>query len=142
MSVSSSGFRACPVVPFSTFEDSEQLFNSTAGSRYGYYLHRTPPGHVLHLLEEKSAAKRKLRLDTATISRRVRQYFKKQVDYLVGEPGADTLPHLTPREHQVMTHLCRGALDKEIAELLQHQRLDGAQPSQEHLRKTGRPKSH
>jgi len=111
-------FRGCPVVPFLTFEDSEQLFNSTAGSRYGYYLHRTPPGHVLHLLEEKSAAKRKLRLDTATISRRVRQYFKKQVDYLVGEPGEDTLPHLTPREHQVMTHLCRGALDKEIAEWL------------------------
>ena len=111
-------FRGCPVVPFLTFEDSEQLFNSTAGSRYGYYLHRTPPGHVLHLLEEKSAAKRKLSLDTATISRRVRQYFKKQVDYLVGEPGEDTLPHLTPREHQVMTHLCRGALDKEIAEWL------------------------
>ena len=112
-------FRGCPVVPFLTFEDSEQLFNSTAGSRYGYYLHRTPPGHVLHLLEEKSAAKRKLSLDTATISRRVRQYFKKQVDYLVGEPGEDALPHLTPREHQVMTHLCRGALDKEIAEVLQ-----------------------
>ena len=111
-------FRGCSVVPFSTFEDSEQLFNSTAGSRYGYYLHRTPPGHVLHLLEEKSAAKRKLSLDTATISRRVRQYFKKQVDYLVGEPGKDTLPHLTPREHQVMTHLCRGALDKEIADWL------------------------
>ena len=111
-------FLACPVVPFLTFEDSEELFSSTAGSRYGYYLHRTPPGHVLHLLEDKSAAKRKLRLDTATISRRVRQYFKKQVDYLVGEPGADTLPHLTPREHQVMTHLCRGALDKEIAEWL------------------------
>ena len=111
-------FRGCPVVPFLTFEDSEQLFNSTSGSRYGYYLHRTPPGHVLHLLEEKSAAKRKLSLDTATISRRVRQYFKKQVDYLVGEPGEDTLPHLTPREHQVMTHLCRGALDKEIAEWL------------------------
>ena len=111
-------FRGCPVVPFLTFEDSEQLFNSTSGSRYGYYLHRTPPGHVLHLLEEKSAAKRKLSLDTATISRRVRQYFKMQVDYLVGEPGEDTLPHLTPREHQVMTHLCRGALDKEIAEWL------------------------
>ncbi len=111
-------FRGCSVVPFSTFEDSEQLFNSTAGSRYGYYLHRTPPGHVLHLMEEKSAAKRKLSLDTATLSRRVRQYFKKQVDYLVGEPGKDTLPHLTPREHEVMTHLCRGALDKEIADWL------------------------
>ena len=111
-------FLACPVVPFLTFEDSEELFSSTAGSRYGYYLHRTPPGHVLHLLEDKSVAKRKLRLGTATISRSVRQYFKKQVDYLVGEPGADTLPHLTPREHQVMTHLCRGALDKEIAEWL------------------------
>ena len=111
-------FLACPVVPFLTFEDSEELFSSTAGSRYGYYLPRTPPGHVLHLLEDKSAAKRKLRLDTATISRRVRQYFKKQVDYLVGEPDEDTLPHLTPREHQVMTHLCRGALDKEIAEWL------------------------
>ena len=30
----------------------------------------------------------------------------------------DGQPHLTPREHQVMTHLSRGALDKEIAELL------------------------
>ena len=26
-------FRACPVVPFLTFEDSELLFHSTAGSR-------------------------------------------------------------------------------------------------------------
>ncbi len=111
-------FPSCPVVPFSTFEDSEQLFNSTAGSRYGYFLHRTPPGQVLHLLEEKTAAKRKLRLGAGSLSRRVRQYFKKQIDCLAGESGGDVLPHLTPREHQVMTHLCRGALDKEIAEWL------------------------
>ena len=36
-------FRGCPVVPFLTFEDSEQLFNSTAGSRYGY-LYRSDDG--------------------------------------------------------------------------------------------------
>jgi DNA-binding NarL/FixJ family response regulator len=107
------------VVAFSTFEDSEQLFNSTAGSHYGYYLHRTPPGRMLHLLEESAAAKRKSRQNTASLSRWVRQYFKKQIDFLTGDPGEDTLPHLTPREHQVMTHLCRGALDKEIAEMLQ-----------------------
>ena len=112
-------FPDCPVVPFGTFEDSEQLFNSTAGSHYGYYLHRTPPGRMLHLLEESAAAKRKSRQNTASLSRWVRQYFKKQIDFLTGDPGKDTLPHLTPREHQVMTHLCRGALDKEIAEMLQ-----------------------
>ncbi|MDP6252162.1 MAG: response regulator transcription factor [Verrucomicrobiota bacterium] len=114
-------FPDCPVVPFATFEDSEQLFNSTAGSLYGYYLHRTPPGRVLHLLEENAATgvKGKPRLNPANLSRRVRQYFKKQVDFLVGDSAEDTLPHLTPREHQVMTHLSRGALDKEIAELLQ-----------------------
>ena len=112
-------FRDCPVVAFSTFEDSEQLFNSTAGSHYGYYLHRTPPGRMLHLLEESAAAKHKSRQNTASLSRWVRQYFKKQIDFLTGDPGKDTLPHLTPREHQVMTHLCRGALDKEIAEMLQ-----------------------
>ena len=112
-------FPGCPVVAFSTFEDSEQLFNSTAGSHYGYYLHRTPPGQVLHLLEEKiPSANRVLRLDTVSLSRWVRHYFKKQVDFLAGGPGEDTLPHLTPREHQVMNHLCRGALDKEIAEWL------------------------
>jgi DNA-binding NarL/FixJ family response regulator len=114
-------FPDCPVVPFGTFEDSEQLFNSTAGSLYGYFLHRTPPGRALHLLEENAAtgAKGKPRLNAATLSRRVRQYFKKQVDYLVGDHAEDTLPHLTPREHQVMIHLSRGALDKEIAEVLQ-----------------------
>jgi DNA-binding NarL/FixJ family response regulator len=113
-------FRDCPVVAFSTFEDSEQLFNSTAGSHHGYYLHRTPEGQMLHLLEESNtAAKRTTRLDTASLSRRVRQYFKKQVDFLAGEPGEDSFPHLTPREHQVMSHLSRGALDKEIAEWLQ-----------------------
>ena len=111
-------FRDCPVVAFSTFEDSEQLFNSTAGSHYGYYLHRTPPGRMLHLLEESAAAKHKSRQNTASLSRWVRQYFKKQIDFLTGDPGGDTLPHLTPREHQVMTHLCRGALDKEIADWL------------------------
>ena len=114
-------FPDCPVVPFATFEDSEQLFNSTAGSLYGYLLHRTPPGRVLHLLEENAptGVKGKPRLNAATLSRWVRQYFKKQVDFLATEPGGDALPHLTPREHQVMTHLSRGALDKEIAELLQ-----------------------
>ena len=113
-------FPGCPVVAFSTFEDSEQLFNSTAGSHYGYYLHRTPPGQVLHLLEENIPfSNRVLRLDPVSLSRWVRHYFKKQVDFLVGDPGGDTLPHLTPREHQVMNHLCRGALDKEIAEWLQ-----------------------
>jgi len=114
-------FPDCPVVPFATFEDSEQLFNSTAGSLYGYFLHRTPPGRVLHLLEENASTgvKGKPRLNAATLSRWVRQYFKKQVDFLATEPGGDALPHLTPREHQVMTHLSRGALDKEIAELLQ-----------------------
>lgn len=112
-------FPGCPVVAFSTFEDSEQLFNSTAGSHYGYYLHRTPLGQVLHLLEENiTSAKRALRLDSVSLSRWVRHYFKKQVDFFVGDPGEDTLPHLTPREHQVMNHLCRGAVDKEIAEWL------------------------
>ena len=113
-------YPGCPVVAFSTFEDSEQLFNSTAGSHYGYYLHRTPPGQVLHLLDENiPSSNRVLRLDPVSLSRWVRHYFKKQVDFLVGDPGGDTLPHLTPREHQVMNHLCRGALDKEIAEWLQ-----------------------
>ena len=113
-------FPGCPVVAFSTFEDSEQLFNSTAGSHYGYYLHRTPPGQVLHLLDENiPSSNRVLRLDPVSLSRWVRHYFKKQVDFLVVDPGEDTLPHLTPREHQVMNHLCRGALDKEIAEWLQ-----------------------
>ena len=97
------------------------MFNSTAGSLYGYFLHRTPPGRVLHLLEGNAptGVKGKPRLNAATLSRWVRQYFKKQVDFLATEPGGDALPHLTPREHQVMTHLCRGALDKEIAEMLQ-----------------------
>ena len=76
---------------------------------------------VLHLLEQHTdpEAKSKPRLNAANLSRRVRQYFKKQVDFLAGNPEEDTLPHLTPREHQVMTHLSRGALDKEIAEMLQ-----------------------
>jgi len=113
-------FPNCPVVPFATFEDSEQLFNSTAGSLHGYFLHRTPPGRLLHLLEEtaSSGTKGKTRLIVVNLLRMVRQYFKNQVEFLAAESGGDNLPHLTPREHQVMTHLSRGALDKEIAELL------------------------
>ena len=75
---------------------------------------------MLHLLEETAGAgtKGKPRPIAANLSRLVRQYFKNQAEFLATEPGGDTLPHLTPREHQVMTHLSRGALDKEIAELL------------------------
>ena len=78
-------------------------------------------GVSVTLLEQHTdpEAKSKPRLNAANLSRRVRQYFKKQVDFLAGNPEEDTLPHLTPREHQVMTHLSRGALDKEIAEMLQ-----------------------
>ena len=113
-------FPKCPVVPFATFEDSEQLFNSTSGSLHGYFMHRTPPGRLLHLIEETVGFGNKGSLSpiAANLARMVRQYFKNQVEFLAAEPVSDVLPHLTPREHEVMTHLSRGALDKEIAELL------------------------
>ena len=113
-------FPDCPVVPFATFEDSEQLFDSTAGSLNGYFLNRTPTGELFHLLEDESVADANglPRLNPATIDRLVRRYFKNQIDTLATDRVEETFPHLTPREHEVMTHLSRGALDKEIADLL------------------------
>lgn len=113
-------FPNCPVVPFASFEDSEQLFHSTAGSNHGYFLHRTPSGRLLHLLEETLTFEplNELRFSTANLDRIVRRYFKKQVDSLAADRVEESFPHLTPREHEVMTHLSRGALDKEIAEIL------------------------
>jgi len=113
-------FPDCPVVPFATFEDSEQLFDSTAGSLHGYFLHRTPPGKLFHLLEGDSMADTKGggRLSPATLDRMVRRYFKNQIDTLATDRVKEAFPHLTPREHEVMTHLSRGALDKEIADIL------------------------
>ena len=58
------------------------------------------------------------RLNPAIIDRRVRRYFKKKIDTLATDRLEEAFPHLTLREHEVMTHLSRGALDKEIADLL------------------------
>ena len=113
-------FPDCPVVPFATFEDSEQLFDSTAGSLHGYFLNRTPTGELFHLLEDESVADAagRPRLNPATIDRLVRRYFKNQIDTLATDRLEEAFPHLTPREHEVMTHLSRGVLDKEIADFL------------------------
>ena len=84
-----------------------------------YERERTRAGGLLPVREGRGAAKDRPRENAASLARWVREDFKRQIDFLTGDPGGDTLPHLTPREHQVMTHLCRGALDKEIAEMRQ-----------------------
>ena len=107
------------MVPFATFEDSEQLFDSIVRSLNGYFLNRTPTGELFHLLEDESVADANglPRLNPATIDRLVRRYFKNQIAPRVGSRGGD-VPAPDATGHEVMTHLSRGALDKEIADLL------------------------
>jgi DNA-binding NarL/FixJ family response regulator len=103
-----------PVLTYGVYADSDQLFLSFSGVGAGYVLRRRPPPRLLEPLGPADGPRALTAGETAA---RVRRYFQG----FFGAPPEATPPlmaRLTPREQEILEHLSRGYVDKEIAQRL------------------------
>ena len=99
---------------YSVSVDGDQMFVSTPGGAAGYLLKRVPPSGLLEpfvTVGRPASPGPDYFLDTAKAA------FKELLRPRTGA-NARPLPHLTPRENEVLTLLSKGCVDKEIAQAL------------------------
>ncbi len=101
------------VLPYSVFADADDLFKSTPGGSSLYMLNRT--SH-LRLFEPIANLTKPLTQDK--IASEVRNHFQQLAAMLPSSPPFWKLAKLTPREQEVLAHLSKGSLVKEIAAAL------------------------
>ena len=104
-----------PVFPYRVHEDSDQVWISVSGVSGGYIYRRRLPTALLDPLQPAAHART---LTAVEAGHHIRNYFQS----FFGDPGAESQPLgpvvLTNREQEILNHLSRGYLDKEIAHLL------------------------
>jgi DNA-binding NarL/FixJ family response regulator len=101
------------VLPYSVFEDTDQLFKATPGGAMVYLLNRTSPSRIFEPIANLTGP-----ATVEKIASHVRQYFQQLSALLPAGPPSWKLAKLTPREHQILALLSKGDLIKEIAETL------------------------
>jgi DNA-binding NarL/FixJ family response regulator len=108
--------RAIPnlaVLSYSVFQDADQLFKSTPGGAVVYMLKRTSRSRLLEPIAEMAGPATREQIAT-----HVRHYFQHLSALLPPGPPLWKLAKLTPREHEILAFLSKGALAKEIADTL------------------------
>lgn len=97
------------VLMLTTYDDTENLFDSLRAGANGYLLKRAPTAEILNAIQEVHEGGSPM---STNIARKVVTYF---------HPRRQTSPELqtlTPRENEILTELARGLHYKEIAEQL------------------------
>ena len=97
------------IVMLTVYEDSEQIFQSLRAGANGYLLKRTPATKLLESIREVCDGGSPM---SSHIARKVVQFFNQ----LPAPPSE--LSALSDREREVLEHLSRGRLYKEIADTL------------------------
>jgi DNA-binding NarL/FixJ family response regulator len=104
-----------PVFAYRLHEDSDQIFISISGVSGGYIFRRRLPTELFDPLQPAAGARTLTAVDAG---RHIRNYFQN----FFGDPEAASHPlehvALTNREQEILNHVSRGYLDKEIADLL------------------------
>jgi DNA-binding NarL/FixJ family response regulator len=95
------------VLMLTVYEDTENIFNALAAGAGGYLLKRTPSKELLEAIQEMHGGGSPM---TMHIARKVVQSFQQTA------ASAQSTENLSPREQEVLDHLSRGFLYKEIAE--------------------------
>ena len=97
------------IVMFTVYENTDLIFKALAAGASGYLLKQTPPVELLTALRDVCNGGSPM---TSHIARKVVASFRQS--------GAATreLEQLTPREQQVLDHLAKGFLYKEIADAM------------------------
>ncbi len=106
---------ALPVFPYRIHDDSDQIFISISGVTGGYIFRRRLPTELFDPLQPAARARK---LTAPEVGRHIRNYFQS----FFGDRAAERPPlipaALTNREQEILNHLSRGYVDKEIAQLL------------------------
>ncbi|MDB6036736.1 MAG: DNA-binding response regulator [Verrucomicrobiales bacterium] len=107
--------RRSPNLPmhfFGIYEDSDQVFRATPGGSSGYLLKRTPPDRLLDPIAE-AVLEKKFIAEKFKFS--IQHYFQTVIDRISNNNVTREMERLTQREHEILTLLSRGCVDKEIA---------------------------
>ena len=97
------------VLMLTTYDDTENIFESLRAGASGYLLKRTPSAEIIAAIREVAGGGSPM---STHIARKVVTHF---------HPGRSATPEmqtLTPREHEILTLLARGLHYKEIADQL------------------------
>ena len=100
---------ATQIVMLTVYEDTDLIFAALAAGATGYLLKRTPPAELLSAIQDVHNGGSPM---TSHIARKVVQSFRQEAER-DGESEA-----LSPREQEVLDHLAKGYLYKEIASAL------------------------
>jgi DNA-binding NarL/FixJ family response regulator len=96
------------IMMLTVYEDTELIFKALTAGATGYLLKQTPPAELLAAIRDVHRGGSPM---TSHIARKVVASFQQTAP-------TRTLENLTPREQEVLDHLARGFLYKEIAEAL------------------------
>jgi DNA-binding NarL/FixJ family response regulator len=94
------------VLIFTIYEDDEQIFRALEAGASGYLLKRTAPEELINAIREITQGGVPM---TGQVARRIIQSFRKRA------PSIDSIEPLTHREVEVLQHLAKGLVTKEIA---------------------------
>jgi DNA-binding NarL/FixJ family response regulator len=103
-----------PMLTYSVHVDGDQMFVSTPGGAGGYLVKRVKPDR---LLEPILSVASRSELMTDDLLLRVKYYFQELLQ-LRSTHDNSALAKLTRREHEVLVHLSKGYVDKEIAQAM------------------------
>jgi DNA-binding NarL/FixJ family response regulator len=105
-------------IMLTVYEDTESIFRALAAGASGYLLKRAGARELEAAIRQVHAGGSPM---TAHIARKVVQRFRQPVAAQDPQPpeseGVES-EHLTPRQQEILEHLARGLLYKEIAEAL------------------------
>jgi len=104
-----------PAFQYGIYQDSDQIFVTLSRVTAGYIFRRREP---TELFEPIRVALRQRVLAAKEVFLRVRDYFQSLFGFT--RPGEETqgLASLTAREQEILNHVSKGFLDKEIASAL------------------------
>ena len=97
------------VVMLTVYENTDLIFQALAAGATGYLLKQTPPAELLEAVREVRSGGSPM---TSHIARKVVASFQQ------AGKSAKEFENLTPRENEVLEHLTKGFLYKEIAEAM------------------------
>jgi DNA-binding NarL/FixJ family response regulator len=103
-----------PALTYSVHVDGDQMFVSTPGGASGYLVKRVKPDRLLEPILSVNA---RSELMTGDFLLRVKYYFQELLQLQSGHDNS-VLARLTRREREVMGHLSKGCVDKEIAQAM------------------------
>jgi DNA-binding NarL/FixJ family response regulator len=103
-----------PALTYSVHVDGDRMFVSTPGGASGYLVKRVKPDRLLEPILNLTA---RSELMTEDFLLRVKYYFQELLQLRSGHDNS-VLARLTRREREVLGHLSKGCVDKEVAQAM------------------------